>query len=334
MVKESKGVVLGQDRKCSVDVIPLRELEYNDLLIKVHSSAINPSDKGFAKGMYPAGKDLPCFVGFEGSGVVVQTGAAPEAAALKDQKVFFMAGSPKDLGTWAEYTIISRFSVFPKPENLSMEEAACSLVNPLTVQAFIVACQDKNIKAIVHTAAASSLGRMLVKACKKYGINLINIVRRKEQVEILKQIGAEHVLDSSKESYSEELKKKIEELQPMAFYDACGGQTGSTIIAQLPAGSTTYLYGGLEKDPRYTLGPADLIFKQKIITGFWLNTDMKDPQRAQKIFIGTLENLSTGLFTSIIAKAFPFEQYVEAIEYNDKNQTEGKVVLQNPNFNS
>ena len=118
-------------------------------------------------------------MGFEGSGVVVGTGAAPEAVAMKDKRVFFMAGGPTDAGTWGEYIIISRFSVFPKPENLAMEEAACSLVNPLTVQAFIVALQDRGVKAIVHSAAASSLGRMLVRACKKYGIALINVVRRK-----------------------------------------------------------------------------------------------------------------------------------------------------------
>lgn len=119
----------------------------------------------------------------------------------------------------------------------------------------------------------------------------------------------------------------------MSFYDACGGQTGSTIISHLPDGATTYLYEGLEKDPRYTIGPMDLIFKQKIITGFWLSADMKDQQKAKKIFAGTFENLYARLFTTVVAKAFPYEQFLEAIEYNNSNQTEGKVVLQNPNFN-
>ena len=93
------------------------------------------------------------------------------------------------------------------------------------------------------------------------------------------------------------------------------------------------MYGGLEKDPRYTIEPMDLIFKQKIITGFLLSADMKDQQKTKKIFAGTFENLSAGLFTTVIAKAFPYKQFLEVIQYNDSNQTEGKVILQNPNFN-
>ena len=64
------------------------------------------------------------------------------------------------------------------------------------------------------------------------------------------------------------------------------------------------MYGGLEKDPRYTIGLMDLIFKETIITGFWLSADMKDQQKAKKIFAGTFENLSAGFFTTVIAKGF------------------------------
>ena len=190
------------------------------------------------------------------------------------------------------------------------------------------------IKAIVHTAAASQLGRMLVKACKKYDIGIINIVRKKEQVEILKELGAEHIVNSTDDDYKEQLSKKIEELQPMSFYDPCGGETGNTVISLMPPGSTTYIYGALEKDPRYTLSPVDLIFKQKHITGFWLKNALKKPEVAKQIFANTYENLSTGLYKTIIGKKFPYEQYLEAMDYNDKNQTEGKVVLQNPNYSN
>lgn len=142
--------------------------------------------------------------------------------AISDKKIFFSNGSLKYIRTWGEYTIISRFSVFPKPENLTMEQAASSLVNPLTVKAFIVECQDRGIKPIVHSASALLLGRMLVRACKNNDIPLINVVRRKEQVAILKDIGAENIINSSDQDYQDQLSKKIQELQQMSCYDACG----------------------------------------------------------------------------------------------------------------
>lgn len=218
------------------------------------------------------------------------------------------------------------------PQNMGMDEAACCLTNPLTAQAFIVICQEKGYECIVHSAASSALGKMLIQACKKYGITLINIVRRQEQVDLLKELGAEHILDSSPPSYETDRSLKVAQLKPMAFFDPVAGATGSTILAHLPPGSTTYNYGALDKEPNYSVGVSDLIFKQKVLTGFWLAAEMQNPARVGKIVGGTFENLNAGNYKSTIAKAFPFEQFQEAIDYNNKNQTEGKVVLQNPNF--
>ena len=334
MVKESRGVVIDEHHKVSIGTLPLRELGADDLLINIHSAAVNPSDKMYLLGHYPAKKHLPTIAGFEGSGVVVETGSSDHATLMKGKRVTFFASGAHDLGTWGEYTVVSRQGVFPVPENMSMEEAACCLVNPLTVQGFIVTCQEKGYKTIVHSAAASALGRMLVKACKKYGITLINIVRRAEQVEILKELGVEpdHILNSSDEAYETDLSYRLSQWKPSAFFDAVGGKTGSLILQHMPEGSTTYNYGALEQDPSYTVSPMDLLFKQKVLTGYWVTADMKNPEKAGKIAGATFENLNSGIFTSKIHKTFTYEQFADAVKYNDEHQSEGKVVLQNPHF--
>jgi NADPH:quinone reductase len=334
MVKESRGVVLDAEYKTSIDSLPLRDIGEGDVLIKIHSSAINPSDKMYIQGRYPANKHLPTIAGFEGSGLVVETGSSEAAVALKGKRVCFFTSGAHDLGAWGEHTVVNSRSAFPIPDGISYEQGACFLVNPLTVQAFIVTCQEKGYKTIVHSAAASALGKMLVNACKKYDITLINIVRRPEQVQILKELGVEpdHILNSSDEAYETDLSYRLAQLKPSAFFDAVGGKTGSFVLTHMPEGSTTYNYGALEQDPSYKVGPMDLIFKQKILTGYWLTAEIRDAERAAKIFSGAFENLAGGLYLSTIAKTFPFDQYQEAIKYNNENQSDGKTLIQNPSF--
>ena len=334
MIKESKGVVLTEARQSSYGALPLRELGDHDVLVKIHSAAINPSDTLFLKGLYPAKKAFPTLAGFEGSGLIVQTGSSAEASALKDKRVAFFASEFHELGSWGEYTVLNYQSVFPVPDSVTYEEAACALVNPLTVEGFIVTCQEKGHKAIVHSAAASSLGKMLVKACINNGITLINIVRRQEQVDTLKNLGAAIVIDSSTPDFETQLKKAFEEHAPSAFFDAIGGKFGTTVFTHLPPGSTAYCYGLLSGDPAYAVPASDLIFKGKTLTGWWLSGELKDPARAVKIVTGSFQNLAKGDYKSHIAKTFPHEKYQEAIEFYSKNASEGKVVLQNPSFSN
>lgn len=332
MVKESKGVVITEDRKTSYGTLPLRELGEHDVLVKVHSAAINPSDTLFVQGLYPAKKDYPTFPGFEGSGLIVETGSSAEASALKDKRVSFFASQPSSYGTWGEYTIVNYQSVFPVTDNITYEEAACALVNPLTVEGFIHTCKEQGHKAIVHSAAASSLGKILIRACKNHDIALINIVRRKEQVEMLKTGGAGVVLDSSDAAFEEHFKQAVAEHSPSAFFDAVGGELGTQVFSLMPNGSTTYVYGLLSAKPLYAVSASDLLFKAKVLKGWWLSAEIVDPAKAAKIFAGSFQNLFAGDYKSVIAKAFPHEQFQEALEYYSKHSSEGKVVLQNPNF--
>ena len=125
---------------------------------------------------------------------------------------------------------------------------------------------------IVHTAAASQLGQMLVKICKKDGIPLVNVVRRQEQVDILKAIGAEYVVNSSADSFTKDLVAAMEASGATICFDALGGGTlGFEIVKAMETaamrkggpgsnyGSSTfkklYIYGGLNAGEPLTLRP-------------------------------------------------------------------------------
>lgn len=334
MIKETKGVVVGADHTVTYGSLPLRELDENDVLVKVHSGVINPSDTLYLQGHYPANKHRPTIAGFEGSGLIIETGSAPEAAALKGKRVAFFANGKHDLGSWGEYVVLNRHTTFPLLDSITYEEAACALVNPLTVEGFIHTCKEKGYTSIVHSAAASSLGKMLIKACKNHGITLINIVRRKEQVETLEQLGAEHILNSSDPAFETDLAFRFSQHHPSAFFDAVGGQVGTTVFTHLPVGSTTYCYGLLSSDPHYKVPASDLIFKKKVLTGWWLSAELADPVKAVKIVTGSFQALAAGDYKSHIAKTFHHEQFQEALDFYAKNSSEGKVLLISPVFNN
>jgi NADPH2:quinone reductase len=148
-------------------------------------------------------------------------------------------------------------------------EAASSFVNPLTALGFIETMKMENHTAIVHTAAASNLGQMLVKICKDDGVPLVNIVRKSEHVELLKGLGAEYICNTSDDDFMESLVAALVETGATLGFDATGGGNNGELPGQILAameiaanktakeysryGSDTYkqvyIYGGLDQSP-------------------------------------------------------------------------------------
>lgn len=112
-----------------------------------------------------------------------------------------------------------------------------------------------------------------------HNITLINFVRRQEQVDILKSLGAEHIINTSEENWKEQTTELFGQLKPQAFFDAIGGETASDIFELMPNNSTTYNYGALSLRP-IAATSIDLIFKCKVLKGYWLTTDLSNPEKA------------------------------------------------------
>jgi len=258
-----------------------------DLIIKMIASPINPSDLGslgmvarFGRDAVVAGETpstvsapLPeaaagmfagkthLAVGSEGTGVVVAAGASPEAQALIGKNVAGTFG-----GCYAQYakatTDLDMFSVVPDGTGV---EGASLFVNPLTVVGFVHTMREEGHKAIVHTAAASNVGRMLVKHCKEEGIQLVNIVRKEEGVAVLKALGAEFVVNSSAPTFKEDLLAAVLATEATIAFDATGGGTLAMDILnafnqslrQLYPDTCVGWYGPPQKHAVYRYGALD-----------------------------------------------------------------------------
>jgi NADPH2:quinone reductase len=202
--------------------------------------------------------DRPLTVGSEGAGTVIAAGAAAQALV---GKVVAANG-----GMFATHRKLPVAAVRELPPGRTAEDGASSFVNPMTALSFVETMRAEHHAAIVHTAAASNLGQMLVKICAADGVPLVNIVRRPAQVAQLRALGAEHVLDSSSATFAQDLVEAIAVTRATLAFDAIGGGTlGSQILDAMERvasrtmttfshyGSSTlkqlYVYGSLDRSP-------------------------------------------------------------------------------------
>lgn len=258
----------------------------DEVLIRVEATPINPSDLAVllaltepsafvsdeddasAAPLSPAvqralsaraGVDLP--VGNEGSGTVVAAGQAEAAQALLGKTVALAGG-----GFYAQYRKVRAADCMVVPEGTTAEEAASSFVNPLTALGMVGTLKREGYKGLVHTAAASNLGQMLVKLCAADGIPLVNVVRSEQQAQLLRDLGAEHVVDMSADDFMPRLIDAIAATDAFLAFDAVGGgRLAGQILAAMeqaalrtqradgPYGSRqmkqVYVYGGLSTAP-------------------------------------------------------------------------------------
>src|SRR6195952_4380818 len=230
----------------SLASVPIPEPGPDEVLVRVEASPINPSDLGLLVGAADmstartsgagdaavvtakvpdgamkamAGRlDESMPVGNEGAGVVIKAGSSDAAQALLGKTVAMIGGA-----MYAQYRCLRAKDVLPLPPGTTPAEGASCFVNPLTSLGMVETMRREGHTALVHTAAASNLGQMLNKICLKDGIGLINIVRNSEQGDILRKIGAKHIVDSTAPGFMDDLTNALVETGATLAFDAIGG---------------------------------------------------------------------------------------------------------------
>ena len=222
--------------------IPLPRPQAGQVLIRMAASPINPSDLGSLSGLSYSGKrQFPFTPGLEGSGTVIEAGEGFMPRLLNGRRVACSALLTGD-GTWAEYIVTSAESCIPLNRNVSLEQGATLLVNPLSALAIFEIAHRGKHRAIVSTAAASALGGMILRLGKRHNIPVIHIVRRQAQVDSVRGLGGEYVLNSSNADFVEQLRTMAHKLQATLLLDAISGTMTKQLAEAAPFGSTILLY--------------------------------------------------------------------------------------------
>ena len=211
------------------------------VLVKMEAAPINPSDlailvgaadietaeftpgKFVAKVPEPAnagskarhGLKLPA--GNEGAGTVIAAGDDPAAQALIGQRVSCVPGN-----AYSQYCLADAGMCLPLGEH-SAEEGASAFVNPMTALGFVETAKREGQESILHTVGASNLGQMLTRICLEDGMGLVNIVRKADQAELLRDIGSTHVVNSADDDFMAQLTKAIDDTGAFCGFDPIGG---------------------------------------------------------------------------------------------------------------
>lgn len=325
----------------SLQEVPVGTPGANEVVVRVEASPINPSDLGLliaAADMTKAtvtgtaerpvvtaplgeaslkalsarlDKSLP--VGNEGAGTVVAAGASEAAQALLGKTVAIAGGA-----MYSQYRTVDASACLVLPEGATAREGASSFVNPMTALGMTETMRREGHSGLVHTAAASNLGQMLVKLCQKDGIPLVNIVRKPEQEELLRSLGATHVLNSTSPSFATGLLEALKATSATLAFDATGGGTLASQILngmEEAANSTgaeysrygssvhkqVYIYGALDTGPTVL----DRRFGMAWGVGGWLLTPFLQSAGAETI--GRLRARVASELTTTFASSYTGE---------------------------
>jgi NADPH:quinone reductase-like Zn-dependent oxidoreductase len=295
----------------------------HDVVVRIAAAAVHPADLVFVQGRYGVRKPLPTVPGFEGMGEVVQVGAAVDRSWL-GRRVACM--SAEHDGTWAEYLTTPHINVLPIPDDLPEALAAMLFVNPLTAWALHDIARQAGATSLIQTAAASALGRMLIRLCARSGIESINIIRRDEHIAGLQDAGARYILNSTEPTFEKHLRALTRSMHTSIAFDAVGGRLSGQILRALHTGGTLCLYGSLAAEP-VEISIDQIIFRSKHIRGFWLSLWMREngPETRAQALADILAQRQD--YTPAIAGRYPLERAHDALDAYAADMTRGKVLL-------
>jgi NADPH:quinone reductase len=342
----------------------------NEVLVRIEGSPINPSDLGLLIGAADmttatltgspdrpvmtaqipdtamagmsgrVGASLP--VGNEGAGRVVAVGASAAAQALLGRTVALLGGA-----MYSQYRCVPIEQTLLLPDGVTASQGASAFVNPLTALGMLETMRLEGHTALVHTAAASNLGQMLNRVCQADGVDLVNIVRKPEQADLLTGMGAAYVCDSSSSTFLADLTDALAATGATIAFDATGGgKLGGQILGCMEAalnrtaseysryGSTThkqvYVYGGLDPSPTEFVRTFGMAWGM----GGWLLTPFLQkvgPDVARRLKDRVAAELTT-TFASHYAREISLTEMLDpeiAADYNRRST--GAKYLVNPN---
>jgi NADPH:quinone reductase-like Zn-dependent oxidoreductase len=217
----------------------------------------------------------------------------------------------------------------PLKRQVTTDQGASLIVNPFTAYGLLQTARKSRHRAAIQTAAASQLGRMLLAMANDASYPLINIVRRDAQVDLLKSLGAEHVLNSSHEGFAVELKSLSKQLHATIAFDAIAGDMTGTLLNAMPRRSTVYVYGALSEQPCRKIDPVEIVFHGKSVQGFYLGDWLRwqGVIRALRAANYLQKAIIAGHLATQIQRRLKFDEVIDGLRQYVQNMTDGKVLI-------
>jgi NADPH2:quinone reductase len=315
-----------------LEEVPTPALDSGEALVRVLMSPINASDLHMVRGRYGYQPELPASPGIEGVGIVEAVGPGVQGPTVGTRVVFVDTWN-----TWREQIVCPVDKLVPVPEGVDDPVAATSYINPLT--AWALTRSTHNLKEgdwLVQTAAASSVGKFVLQLAQQYRFKTINIIRRREQESIIRNLGGNEVICTA----DEDLRARLQELTAgkgvERAIDCVAGELGAEVARNLAPGGIMLVYGALsshrQTDPAKFIMPLfapRLIYSTATVRGWWLPrwVPSRPLTEVRAATSDLLAMLSNGSLTPPAIVRYPLKDFQEAIRLADGEAGQEKVVV-------
>jgi NADPH:quinone reductase-like Zn-dependent oxidoreductase len=317
------------------DVLAVRDVpmapapQAGEARVRMRMSPINPSDLMTVRALYGRLPDLPATPGFEGVGVVDAVGSgwlAKLRGIRPGRRVAVLNGQG---GNWQEFVTLSARQLVPVPDDLPDEQVAAFFVNPATALVMTQrVLQVARGSWLLQTAGGSALGHMVIRLGKHFGFRTINLVRRRELTNELKQVGADEVLSTAEDAILQRVREITGGTMVPYAIDCVGGPGVVDLIGCLAPQGRLLVYGTLSGE-KVPLDTRTLMVGQRAIEGFWLSEWVKRQNafRMLGLFRQIIALMRAGVLTTPVAATYTLDQLPQAIERAEQSARGGKVLL-------
>ena len=300
-------------------------LDQDEVLILMEAAPLNPSDFLFIRGIYGVRPAFPSQVGAEGIGRVTKTGSKVDVA-LQGKRVLILP--TYEQGTWADQVVAPVRNIVPVSDEADPLQLAMIGINPVT--GYLLLNRYVSLTPgdwIGQTAANSAMGQYIIKLAKLAGVKTLNVVRRKEAAEQVRQFGGDRVVHQG-DDLQKDIETALDGNELSLVLDTVGGAPVGELAKALKTGGSVVVYA-LQSRNFPALSPKDLIYRGLSLNGFWLINWIRNAPRAEirEIYqkLGAL--VASGSLSAAVEHVYPLEQFKQAFEHSLRSSRTGKILF-------
>lgn len=305
-----------------VDVDDPGEPGPEELVVDIEASAINPADLLILEGRYPGPTELPARLGIEGVGRIVAKGGSVSDFEIGDRVVSL------ERANWAQKVRIPAARAVRMPQDVDVLQLAQLKANPPSAMLMLRDCPDPQPGDwVIQNAANSGVGRHVVGLARAAGLRTVNVVRRKDAIAPLKEIGADVVLVDG-DGLVDRMQAQTGGAKAKLALDAVGGDATRRLADCLADGSTVITYGFLSGEP-CMVTPHQLILHDITLKGFWMVKEggRMSPADLHAMYRELAERFGDGTLHVPVEATYGLEDIATALEQSWRFGRNGKVVL-------
>ena len=296
----------------------------DEAVVKMYAAPINPADLNQIEGKYPVRPELPATPGFEGAGVVVQSGA--EVKGLTSGALVIL---PHNIGTWRDAVAVKAQELVVVPDGIEPVQAAMLKINPLTAWRLLHDYVDlQKGDWLIQNAANSAAGRDVIQIAHELGYRTVNVVRRAELVDELRPEGGDVVLVDG-DNLRDAVKNATGNASIRLRLNSVGGESALRLANCLAPGGTLVSFGAMSLQP-LKIPTGLLIFKDLRFRGIWINKwyDNATPSERMETFRPLFDIARRGLLKTIVEKTYPLSEVKAAVAHAAQSKRSGKIVFE------